>query len=112
MRRDDPQNRGAGEHHREREQRGERALTERHGPPDAHSYRGPFKAPQPAVPRFTFLLRVRLSVARVLHEGTTSVLAAASAESKTRGGVPVRFQSENLASLQESPICFIRPTRS
>jgi len=29
MRRDDPQNRGTGEHHRERNQRGEQPLTER-----------------------------------------------------------------------------------
>ncbi len=31
MWRDDPQHRGAGEHHREREQRGEQSVTERHG---------------------------------------------------------------------------------
>jgi hypothetical protein len=62
MRRDDPQNRREGEHHPEREQRGEQSLTQRHGPPEAQSFRGPFKAPQPAAPRFTFRFAVGFSL--------------------------------------------------
>ncbi len=65
MRRDDPQNRGTGEHHREREQRGEQALAERPGPPGAHSRRGSAWASEPEPPRFTLGLVVASSDMRV-----------------------------------------------
>jgi hypothetical protein len=62
MRRDNPKNRGTGAHHRERDQRGEQSLTQRHRAPQGQSYRGPFKAPQSAAPRFTIRFAVGFSL--------------------------------------------------